>query len=277
MVRVLAAGVKARFVRLGGMNILAFDIETIPDLDAGRRLHGLDGLSDEDVGRAMFQKRRQDTGGSEFLPLHLHRVTAISIALRNRDGFKVWTLGTPESDEKDMVARFFDGIEKFSPDLVSWNGSGFDLPVLNYRALRHGLSAPRFWEMGGNDQSYKWNNYISRYHWRHTDLMDVLGMFQGRAGAPLDEMAQLCGFPGKLGMHGSHVWENWLKGNIAGIRDYCETDALNTYLLYLRFEMLRGNLSDEEYKRECSVVRDVLKKSAKPHLDEFLAAWPPVG
>jgi hypothetical protein len=259
------------------MNILTFDIETIPDLDGGRHLYGFDGLSDKDVGRGMFQKRRQDTGGSEFLPLHLQRVAAISIALRNRDGFKVWTLGTPESDEKEIIARFFEGIEKFSPDLVSWNGSGFDLPVLNYRALRHGISAPRFWEMGESDQSYKWNNYISRYHWRHTDLMDVLAMFQGRGGAPLDEMAQLCGFPGKLGMHGSQVWEQWLKGNIAGIRDYCETDTLNTYLLYLRFELLRGNLSDEDYSRECAVVRETLKKAAKPHLDEFLAAWPHVG
>jgi len=80
------------------MNVMAFDIETIPDLDAGQRLHGLDGLPDEDVGKAMFQKRRQETGGSEFLPLHLQRVVAISIALRNKDGFKVWTLGTPESD-----------------------------------------------------------------------------------------------------------------------------------------------------------------------------------
>ena len=127
------------------MNILAFDIETIPDLDGGRCLYGFDGLSDEDVGRGMFQKRRQDTGGSEFLPLHLQRVAAVSIALRNRDGFKVWTLGTPESDEKEIITRFFEGIEKFGPDLVSWNGSGFDLPVLNYRALRHGISAPRLW------------------------------------------------------------------------------------------------------------------------------------
>jgi len=137
------------------------------------------------------------------------------------------------------------------------------------------VSAPRFWETGDGDQSFKWNNYISRYHRRHTDLMDVLGFYQGRAGVPLDEMAQLCGFPGKLGMHGSQVWENWLKGNIAGIRDYCETDALNTYLLFLRYELLRGSLGDEEYRRECAVVRESLKKAGKPHLDEFLAAWPP--
>ncbi len=256
------------------MNILAFDIETIPDLDGGRRLYDLEGLSDEDVGKAMFQRRRQDTGGSDFLPLYQHRVAAISIAMRNREGFKVWTLGTVESEEKELVARFFEGIEKFTPDLVSWNGSGFDLPVLNYRALRHGLSAPRFWETGENETGFRYNNYISRYHWRHTDLMDVLGMYQGRAGAPLDEMAQLCGFPGKLGMHGSEVWEQWVKGNLAGIRDYCETDALNTYLLYLRFELLRGNLGQEEYRRECALVRETLKKAGKKHLDEFLAAWP---
>src|SRR5215469_4809860 len=110
------------------MNVLAFDIETIPDLEGGRRLYGLEGLSDEDVGRAMLQKRRQETGGSEFLPLHLHRVAAISITMRNQDGFKVWTLGTPESGEAELVTRFYEGIEKFTPELVSWNGSGFDLP-----------------------------------------------------------------------------------------------------------------------------------------------------
>lgn len=256
------------------MNVLAFDIETIPDLDAGRRLYGLEGLSDEDVGRAMLQKRRQDTGGSEFLPLHLHRVVAISIALRNREGFKVWTLGTPESGENEIVTRFFEGIEKLTPDLVSWNGSGFDLPVLNYRALRHGVSASRFWTTGDDDPAFRYNTYISRYQWRHVDLMDVLALYQGRGGAPLDEMAQLCGFPGKLGMHGSQVWEQWLKGNLAGIRDYCETDALNTYLLFLRFELLRGHMDSEAYRRECAVVRESLKKAAKPHLDEFLAAWP---
>ena len=256
------------------MNVLAFDIETIPDLEGGRRLYGLEGLSDEDVGRAMFQRRRQETGGSEFLQHYLHRVVAISIAMRDREGFKVWTLGTPESEEAELVKRFFEGLERYTPDLVSWNGSGFDLPVLNYRAMRYGVNARRFWETGDNDQSFRWNNYINRYQWRHTDLMDVLSLFQGRGGAPLDEFSQLCGFPGKLGMHGSQVWEQWLAGNLKGIRDYCETDALNTYLLYLRFQLIRGHLDAESYRGECSVVRESLKRAAKTHLDEFLAAWP---
>ena len=163
------------------MNVLAFDMETIPDVDAGRRLYGLEGLAEEDAARAMFQQRRQETGGSEFLPLHLHRIVAISIALRRGDDFKIWTLGTPESGEAELISRFYEGIDKFTPDIVSWNGSGFDLPVLHYRALRHGISAPRYWETGDIDNSFRWNNYLSRYHWRHTDLMDVLAGFQPRS------------------------------------------------------------------------------------------------
>lgn len=257
------------------MTILAFDIETIPDVESGRRLYGLEGLSDEDTARAMFQKRRQETGGSEFLPLHLHRVVAIAIAMRHRDEFRLWSLGTPESGEAELVRRFFEGIDKFSPELVSWNGGGFDLPVLNYRALRHGLSAPRYWETGDSDTSFRYNNYMARFHWRHTDLMDVLAGFQSRGAAPLDEMAQILGLPGKLGMHGSLVWDAYLAGEIGRIRDYCETDALNTFLIYLRFELLRGNLDDAGYRKECQTVRDYLVHAGQPHLDQFLSAWAP--
>ena len=127
------------------MNTLVFDIETIPDTDFGRRYLGLDGLDDEAVAQAMFEQRREKSGG-EFLPLHQHRVIAVSCVMRSREGLKLWTLGDPDSSEAELVARFFDGIERFTPDLVSWNGSGFDLPVLHYRALRHGVAASRYWE-----------------------------------------------------------------------------------------------------------------------------------
>ena len=92
------------------------------------------------------------------------------------------------------------------PQLVSWNGGGFDLPVLHYRGLRHGVVAGKYWDMGDDDREFKYNNYISRYHLRHLDLMDLLAMYQPRANAPLDAMAKLCGFPGKLGMDGSQVY-----------------------------------------------------------------------
>jgi hypothetical protein len=80
---------------------------------------------------------------------------------------------------------------------VSWNGGGFDLPVLHYRGLIHGVTAPRYWDMGEGDyrdsRDFKWNNYISRYHMRHLDLMDLLAMYQPRGSAPLDQLARLMG------------------------------------------------------------------------------------
>jgi predicted PolB exonuclease-like 3'-5' exonuclease len=255
------------------MNVLVFDIETIPDVESGRRLHGLEGLSDADVASAMFHLRRQESG-NEFLRLHLQRVVAISAVLRRGDALKVWSLGEADSGEKELIQRFFDGLERFTPTLVSWNGCGFDLPVLHYRALVHGVTAPRYWETGEDDASFRWNNYLSRYHYRHTDLMDVLSGYQPRAAAPLDEVASMLGLPGKMGMSGAKVWDAWLAGDIAGIRNYCETDVLNTYLVYLRFELMRGRLTSESYAIECRRVRDTLAQEAKPHFLEFLDRWP---
>lgn len=254
------------------MNVFVFDIETVPDVAAGRLLYGLEGLSDKNVAEIMFHQRRQESG-SEFLRLHLHRIVAISVVLRTRDIFKVWSLGDPDSPEQDLVRRFFDGLDKFTPTLVSWNGTGFDLPVLHYRALLHGIQAPRYWEAGNEDQSFRWNNYLSRYHERHTDLMDVLAAYQPRANAPLDEIAVMLGLPGKMGMSGAKVWESYQQGEIVNIRNYCETDVLNTYLVYLRFELMRGRLAPEQYLAECQLVRDGLARENKPHLQEFLQAW----
>ncbi|MDY6942378.1 MAG: 3'-5' exonuclease [Pseudomonadota bacterium] len=254
------------------MNVIAFDIETVPDLDTGRRLYDVPDLSDEDVARIMFHQRRQKTG-QEFLPLHLHRVVAISICLRRGDQFKVWSLGEPDAPERELVSRFYDGIDKFSPTIVSWNGSGFDLPVLHYRSLLHGVQAPRYWELGDEDTAFRWNNYLGRFHWRHTDLMDVLAGYQARANAPLDEVAVMLGLPGKMGMRGDKVWDAFLAGEVAAIRDYCETDALNTYLIYLRFQLIRGDLDPAGYQRECALVKAQLVEENKPHFQAFLAAW----
>ncbi len=255
------------------MHCFSFDIETIPDVEFGRRLYDLEGLSDDDVGTAMMFKRQQATG-SEFLPLHQQRIVAISVALRSGDSFRVWSLGDKESDEAEIVRRFFDGIDRYTPDLVSWNGGGFDLPVLHYRAMKHGIQAPTYWEHGDNNREFRYNNYQSRFHWRHVDLMDDISGFQMRGRASLDQMALLLGFPGKLGMSGDKVWQCWLDGGLDEIRNYCETDVLNTYLVYLKFEHMRGNLDDKGLAREFDIVRATLAEMDQPHLNEFAAAWP---
>lgn len=255
------------------MPTLIFDIETIPDTDGLRTLYNLpDTVTSHEVANIAFHQRRQHNG-SDFLPLHQHRVCAISCALREGNQFRVWTLGDAQATEAEIIQRFFDGIEKYTPQIVSWNGGGFDLPVLHYRAMINQIQAPRYWDMGEDDKDFKWNNYISRYHMRHLDLMDVLAMFNARANAPLDEIAQLCGFPGKLGMDGSKVWGAYQAGEIEAIRNYCETDVANTYLVFLRFQLMRGHLSQDEYTTEIQLVRDTLSGYSGQHWQEFLQAW----
>lgn len=255
------------------MSILVFDIESVPDYESGRKIHKLsDDLSDKDVVKAMQHLQFQKSG-SEFMPLHLQKIVAISVVFEKHDQLKVWSLGNKDSCEKEIIQRFFEGIEQHTPTLVSWNGGGFDLPVLNYRSLIHGVQAPRYWETGDDDTSFRYNNYISRFHWRHTDLMDVLANFQPRAGAKLDQIATMLGFPGKFGMDGSLVWDKYQQGEIEEIRNYCETDVLNTYLVYLQFEMIRGRCSRGLLAQKIERVKDLLRESGESHLEEFLEVW----
>ncbi|WP_051229102.1 3'-5' exonuclease [Paludibacterium yongneupense] len=261
--------------------VLSFDIETIPDIAGIRTLYGFDDeLPDAAVAEFALQKRRAQNG-SDFLPHHLHRVLAISCVLRWSDKIIIKTIGQAGDSEAAMLGTFFDTIARYTPQLVSWNGGGFDLPVMHYRALINGVAAPRYWETGDGDHAdsrdFKWNNYLGRYHTRHLDLMDMLALYQPRASAPLDDMAKLCGFPGKLGMDGSKVWSAYQDGQTEAIRDYCETDAANTYLVYLRFQQMRGHLSTREYDAEIAMARDWVAAQDKMHWREFLAAWPARG
>ncbi len=256
----------------GALNCLVFDIETVPDIELGRRLLGMPDADDAAVAEALFAKRTAETGSS-FLPYEQHRVVAISALLRHDDQLQLWSVGATDSPEDELLRRFFGGLDRLRPTLVSWNGSGFDLPVLHYRMLRHGVSAPTYWDAGELDRDFKWNNYLNRYHQRHVDLMDVLSAYQGRGRASLEHVALLLGLPGKLGMAGDKVWDAWRSGRIAEIRDYCETDVLNTYLIYLRFELVRGHLVPDAYLGEIARVRGWLRERGEPHWRQFDAAW----
>jgi len=254
------------------MNVLVFDIETVPDVEFGRRLLGLTGLDDAAVAKAMFAQQRA-ASGADFLPHLQQRVVAISCVLRSRELLRVWSLGDPDSHEAELLERFFDGIDRYQPELVSWNGAGFDLPVLHYRSLKAGVQAPRYWEVGDDDTAFRYNNYLSRFHWRHLDLMDVLSGYQPRARAKLADMAALLGFPGKLGFSGDRVWDAYRDGQIQAVRRYCEIDALNTYLIYLRFQHLRGRLMSQALEQEFERLKALLRSAAEPHFAEFLQAW----
>ena len=253
---------------------LVFDIETIPDVDGLRALRGADPSQPDAEVLAAERAEREAAGKSEMLPLYLQRVLVISCVFRNVKGLTVQSFVAGEArQEGAIVQTFFDKIEKHQPQLVSWNGGGFDLPVLHYRGLRHGVIADKYWDMGEDDREYKWNNYISRYHTRHLDRMDLLALYQPRANAPLDAMAKLCGLPGKLGMDGSQVHRAFLDGRIDDIRRYCETDVMNTWLLYCRFQKMRGGFTAAEHEREVALARESIGKIDEPHWAEYLSAW----
>ena len=253
--------------------VLAFDIETVPDCAGLRTLYGLpEDLPDADVAEIAFQKRRLQSGG-DFLPPHLQRVIVISCVARDDEGIKIFTIGEPERDEKAAIHRFFDAVERKTPQLVSWNGKGFDIPVLNHRALVHGVCCKRFWETGDDDSSFRFNNYVNRYQTRHLDLMDQLAMFNARNFAPIDDVARLAGLPGKLGVGGAEVWPAYRRGEIQAIRDYCEADVVNTFVLFLRFQVMRGLIASEQYEAECTLLRETLGRRPEPHWREFLSLW----
>ncbi len=269
-------------------NLFVFDIETVPDLDAGRRLLGLADAPDDQVAEAMRAYHLELTDGrNDFLRQPFWKVVAISYvqataekaedAHADRRGqvryalHRVGSGGTVASDEAELVQGFYQYIEQAAPRLVSFNGRMFDLAVLKYRAMVHGLSAPRFF-----DTSNKWENYTQRYaEGFHTDLLESLRDFGASAAVKLDEVCRTLSLPGKLGTAGDDVSGMYNRGEVQAIRDYCETDVLNTYLVFLRWELLRGTISRASHEASVHELASYLEseREQRPHLGEFLDAW----
>ena len=261
--------------------LFVFDIETVPDTDA---VPNLTGFTEPDVTARREELERyhlEITDGRNPFPRQpFHKVVAISFLeaeIERVDGREFYLLrelrsgGQADFDEHKLLQGFFRHFERVRPRLVSFNGRGFDLPVLKYRAMAHGVQAPAL-----HDKSNKWENYGSRYaaDW-HCDLIEVLSDYGASARVKLNEVCSVMGFPGKFGVDGSKVAGMVDEGRVGEVRDYCETDVLNTYLVYLRWQLHTGALTTDGYDR---AVADVIayieaEMEARPHLGEFLEAW----
>lgn len=262
--------------------LFVFDIETIYDLKATQSLIGTDEQDPIILRQQLEQYHLDATGGNNSFPRQpFHKVIAISFLeariVKSSDGSEEYELqelrsGSKENaDEKELLEGFFQYLSKIKPRLVSYNGRSFDLPVLRYRALMHGITAPWFYRSGD-----KWNSYTQRYSadW-HCDLLDVLSDYGASARCRLNEICAVMGYPGKIGVDGSQVAAMYDAGKIKEIRDYCETDVLNTYLVYLRYMYHRGDVSLLSYNQAISDILALIEseKNTRPHLDEFLNAW----
>ncbi|MFW2177891.1 MULTISPECIES: 3'-5' exonuclease [unclassified Moraxella] len=253
--------------------ILVFDIETIPDVATGKRLYPeLAELSDDEALSQLIDLRKAETDGNPFMPLPLHKIACLSVLWVANGKMTLKSLSLADHSESEILQTFFNSIDK-TPSLVSWNGKGFDIPVMLYRALQHGLSVPKLFQDTGD---MKYNNYLNRYHDRHTDLMVKLAM--GGTFQKLDIVASVCGFAGKQDIDGYDVVPMVQAGEWDKLTTYCESDVLNTWLIYLRYLRLAGKMTAPLSEQWQQATHDYLQSLKGDNDDslrhqKFLDAW----
>lgn len=259
--------------------ILVFDIETVADTDAARRIYPqLAKLNDADTLSALTALRIQEAG-HDFMRLPLQRIVCIS-ALYIKDGkLSLFSLTADKFSEKDILAKFFrafSDLEKL-PQLISWNGSGFDIPVLIYRAMQYDLSAPWLFEEGARIKNMRFDNYVNRFHTRHLDLMDRFSQYGASRREAMDVVASLYGLPGKTDVDGSMVGDLFHNGDWQTLSIYCESDVMNTWLIYLRWLRLTGQLSSKDFDAWQQQSYDYLAKytqaEGSARHQAFIADW----
>jgi 3'-5' exonuclease len=229
-----------------GATIIVWDLETVPDIGGFAAANDLVGKSDVEVREAI---------GDKF-PKHIyHSIVCIGalIAHREADYWAVDAVGAPhvgERTEKQLITSFCDKIAELSPQLVTFNGNSFDLPVLRYRAMVHGISAP----------GLSARPYFHRYTEDAIDLCDVFSSFSPQGKATLHEISRVMGLTGKpKGFDGGEVERYFREGKIKEVADYCETDVVGTYQLWLRYELFRGTLSQNAFEASQRNLADFLK------------------
>jgi 3'-5' exonuclease len=240
-------------------SIIVWDIETVPDLKGFAVANGHDGRSDDEIRAAM---------GDKF-PKHIyHSIICIGALIAHQDGGQ-WTidaLGAPhvgDRSEKALISSFVDRIAELSPQLVTFNDSSFDLPVLRYRAMVHGVVAP----------GLSSRQYFNRYTEHAVDLCDVLSSFSPQGKVTLHELCRVMSLPGKPdGISGGEVVKFYLEGRIREIAEYCESDVVNTYRVWLRYELFRGRVSASEFQASEVSLVDFIKArgNTKPHLADLM-------
>ncbi len=258
--------------------LFVFDIETVPDTDILKNLTG-------SITQDLFEKRKElenyhieVSGGNPFPRQPFHRVISVSILIadivksNNYEYYEIIKLGTISSldnAESDIISKFFDCLFKYTPRIVSYNGRTFDIPVMKYRAMKYGISIEKLFKAGD-----KWNNYTQRYslYW-HCDLLEALSDFGASARCKMNEVCSILGIPGKIGIDGSKVTELYDQNLLKTIDDYCETDVLNTYLIYLNYALLSGLTNKENFINMNQDIIKYLKQKNFSYSYEFLDQW----
>lgn len=234
-----------------------FDIETVPDLFFFSKLTNKKNLSFDDL--LNISSVKYESKKNFFLPLYVHKIIAISVIIVNESYFNLFSIGNLYSSERDLIDFFYRNIiEKFKPILVSWNGNKFDLSVLRYRSLLYGISSPTYWDFGFVNMRSKWDNYLNKFHFKHLDLINIFSGYSLKNDISLNDLSIFLGFSSKKFILTLNILNEFKNGNIKIIRDYCNIDVINTYLIYLRFQLVIGHLCLKSYLLKCNFLKNYL-------------------
>lgn len=215
------------------MPYLIFDIETVPD---------------ETLWKPSPPKPRSRAKTDQFAPLYAHRIIVIGFAMFDDNLAFMGANAVANDNEIALITQFSEWFATQPATLVTFNGRGFDVPVLNLRALRHGI-----------DQRYYGPQHRRRYdEENHLDLMAALTEYGalGRAGFSLGVLSSVIGLGSKSEFDGSMVAAAYAKGEIEKIRSYCVQDCLRSGFLLMRYLLMRGRLPADQYRVAANALFD---------------------
>jgi hypothetical protein len=217
---------------------LVLDIETVPD----REVH--------------TPPEPQPGNERAFPPLFACKVVVVGVLWLD-ENLLVRRFGTVGEghDEAGTLQAFSDFMGKHRPNLVTWNGRGFDLPVLALRAFRHGVAFP--WYYQDRDVRYRYSEN------GHLDLCDVLSDFGAAQRTSLAGAAKLVGLPGKDGVDGSQVEGLFAAGQHEALRNYCLSDVAQTAFLFLRYRLICGQITMERYRETATALLEALERDGR--------------
>jgi len=209
------------------MSILSYSLITIPDFSTGSQLHNLHGLNHKGTAKALFHLQAQQTG-NECLPSYLQQIVTISMVLSDQD-HKQQQVTLSDQPETDLLNSFFDIIEGYQPTLVAWDGEYFTSEVIGNRCIKHTMQISP--------------HYEKKEH--HFNLN--IAMVSSSAKTPLEDVATLLGLKAKENRDSRTICDNYLANKQDDLIAYCQSNALNTYQIYLRYQLSHGRIDQETY------------------------------
>ena len=253
------------------MNYIIFDIETYPDKELVEAVHG-----------RSYAKVKEETDRV------LHPIFHVPIVIGGLvcdENLRIRSFGAKSGGpgkESETLQFFWQTFERYGGGrragpsepgpgctLVTFNGRGFDLPVIEHRSLRYGLGSAAYFSTRDKFSNYRYR-FAPEFHF---DILEFLTNYGATFKTSLDAVAKLLGLPGKTEMDGAQVEGQYERGNLAGIAEYCMSDVALTYFIFLACQRMRGLLrGDANAVRAEAVEYFRAQLEARPFLGELVRA-----